>query len=105
VSVKPTPLSVVEAFGLLIVKLSEVEPFTAMLAAPNDFTILGGTTAATVALADAVPPVPPSTEVTAPVVLFFVPSVLPVTFTLKVHEALDARVELAKLTLPIRRSR
>jgi hypothetical protein len=100
VSAKPTPLNVMEAFGLLIVKLSEVDPFSAMLAAPNDFTIVGGAIAATVTLADAVPPVPPSTEVTAPVVLFFVPSVMPVTFTLKVHEALDARVALAKLTLP-----
>jgi hypothetical protein len=100
VSANPTPLNVVAAFGLLIVKLSEVDPFSAMLAAPNDFTIVGGAIAATVTLADAVPPVPPSTDVTAPVVLFFVPSVLPVTFTLKVHEALDARVALAKLTLP-----
>jgi len=56
--------------------------------------------AATVTLAEAVPPVPPSTEVTAPVVLFLVPSVLPVTFTLKVQEPLDVSVALAKLMLP-----
>jgi hypothetical protein len=39
-------------------------------------------------LAEAVPPVPPSVEVTAPVVLFFVPAVVPVTFTEKVQELL-----------------
>ncbi len=62
--------------------------------------MLAGTTAATVTLAEAVPPVPPSTEVTAPVVLFFVPAVVPVTFTLKVHEALAASVAPVKLTAP-----
>src|ERR1700730_18122085 len=60
----------------------------------------GGTTATTVALAEAVLPVPPSTEVTVLVVLFFVPNVVPVTFTPKVHEALDASVAAVKLTLP-----
>src|SRR5438105_5712780 len=55
--------------------------------------------AATATLAEAVPPVPPSTEVTALVVLFFAPAVVAVTFTLKVHEALDARVALARLML------
>src|ERR1700682_360827 len=57
-------------------------------------------TATTVTLAEAVPPVPPSTEVTAPVVLVFVPNVLPVTFALKVHEALAPSVAPVKLTLP-----
>ncbi|HLW12026.1 MAG TPA: hypothetical protein VKU81_04955, partial [Casimicrobiaceae bacterium] len=53
-----------------------------------------------VTLADAAPPEPPSTEVTAPVVLFFVPAVVPVTLTLKVHDAVPARVAPVKLTLP-----
>src|ERR1035437_9865196 len=57
-------------------------------------------TAATVTLAEAVLPEPPSTEATAPVTLFCVPSELPVTFTLKVQEPLDASVALAKLTAP-----
>src|SRR5207244_2234744 len=55
---------------------------------------------ATVTLADAVPPVPPSTEVTAPVILFCVPSMLPVTFTLKAHDALAASVAPVNLMLP-----
>ena len=45
-------------------------------------------------------PAPPSTEVTAPVVLLFVPAVLPVTFMLKVHEAFDASVAPVKLMVP-----
>jgi hypothetical protein len=100
VSVKPTPVNAVEALGLFIVKLSEVDPFREMLAAPNDFTIVGATIAATVTLVEAVPPEPPSTEATALVVLFFVPAVVPVTFALKVQEPLDASVALAKLMLP-----
>ena len=59
----------------------------------------GGSGAATVMVAEAVAPAPLSTEVTAPVVLVFVPEVRPVTFTLKVHMALAARVALVKLTL------
>src|SRR5437773_260375 len=60
----------------------------------------GGATPPTVTLAEAVLPGPPSTEVTAPVVLFFVPAVVPVTFTLKLHDALPASVALARLMLP-----
>jgi hypothetical protein len=60
----------------------------------------GGPAAPTVTLADAVPPVPPSTEVTVLVVLFCVPTVVPVTFALKVHEALPASVAPVKLMLP-----
>src|SRR6266550_3212246 len=62
--------------------------------------VAGGGAAPTVTLAKAVPPVPPSTEVTAPVVLFFVPAVVPVTFTLKVHDALATSVATVKLMLP-----
>jgi hypothetical protein len=54
---------------LLIVKLNEVVPFNGILAAPKDLIIVGGA-AVTVMLAEAVPPVPPSVEVTLPVVLF-----------------------------------
>src|ERR1700694_259105 len=60
----------------------------------------GGPAPTTVKLAEAVPPVPPSTEVTAPVVLCVVPAVVPLTFTLKVHEALPASVAPVKLMLP-----
>ena len=54
----------------------------------------------TVTEADAVPPVPPSVEVTLPVVLFFTPPVVPVTFTLKVHEVLAAVLAPVRLTKP-----
>ena len=97
-SVKPTPVKVSDLLGLLMLKLSEVDSFTAMVTAPKDFAIVGGATIVT--LAEAVPPVPPSFEVTAPVVLFFVPAVVPVTLTLKVHESLDTSVALARLMLP-----
>ena len=74
---KLTPLRAVPAFGLVSVNVSVVVSFTAMLAAPKDFTSVGGAT--TVRLAEAVPPVPPSAEVTALVVLFLAPAVAPVT--------------------------
>src|ERR1700722_1983677 len=45
---------------------------------------------ATMRLAEAVAPLPLSVEVTALVVLFCVPEVVPVTFTANVHEALAA---------------
>jgi hypothetical protein len=66
-SVNATPLSATPVLGFVIVKLSEVEPFSGMLAAPNDLVIVGGV--ATVRFADAVLPVPPLIEVTLPVVL------------------------------------
>ena len=58
----------------------------------------GGAT--TLIEAEAVPPVPPSFEVTWPVVLFFVPAVVPVTLTEKVQDALAARLAPVRLTLP-----
>jgi len=79
VSVKATPASAtVLAAGLVIVKVRDVEPFRGRLAAPKAFAIDGGAT--TAMLAEAVPPVPPSVEVTFPVVLFLAPAVVPVTF-------------------------
>ena len=48
--------------------------------------------AVTVMLADAVLPVPPLVEVTAAVVLFFTPEVVPFTFTEIEHELLTATV-------------
>ena len=57
-SVNATPVSpTVFAVGFVIVNVSEVDAFNAMLAAPNAFAIEGGAITAT--LADAVPPVPP----------------------------------------------
>ena len=60
--------------------------------------MLGGLSGATVTLAEAVPPVPPSVELTALVVLFLVPDVEPVTFTEKVQEALAASAAPDRLT-------
>jgi hypothetical protein len=74
VSLKPTPVSAVVVFGLVIVKVSEVEPFSGMLAAPNALAIVGGAT--TVIEALDVLPVPPSVEVTW-TLLFFTPAVVP----------------------------
>ena len=84
---KATPVSAtVLAAGLVTVKVSVVVPFSGMEIGLNAFAITGGAT--TMTLAEAVKPVPPSVEVTAPVVLFFWPAVVPVTFTEKVHEVL-----------------
>ena len=69
VSVNATPVSEIVVFGLLMVKLSEVLPFTGMEAAPNDLVIVGGV--ATFRFAVAVFPVPPLVEVTLPVVLVY----------------------------------
>jgi hypothetical protein len=69
VSVNATPVrATVLAAGLVIVKVSEVVAFSAMLLGLNTLAIEGGAT--TLIEAEAVPPVPPSVEVTLPVVLF-----------------------------------
>jgi hypothetical protein len=52
-------------------------------------------------LADAVFPVPPFVELIAPLVLFFAPPVVPVTFTLTTHEAFAATVPPVRLMLPV----
>jgi hypothetical protein len=51
----------------------------------------------TLMLAEAVLPVPPLVEVTFPVMLFFVPTVVPVTFTEKLHDPLAERVAPERL--------
>src|SRR5712691_2017252 len=63
VSVKATPVSgSTLAAGFVIVNVSEVVAFSAMLLGLNTLAIDGG--ASTLTLAEAVPPVPPSVEVT-----------------------------------------
>ena len=89
VSLKPTPVSATVVFGLVMVKLSEVEPFSGMLAAPKTFAIVGGAT--TVMEAFDVLPVPAFVEVTW-TLLFFTPAVVPVTFTETVQLAAGAKV-------------
>ena len=66
-SLNATPLRASVVFGLLMLKVSDVELFRRMLAAPKALVIVGGV--ATVRLAEAVFPVPPLVEVTLPVVL------------------------------------
>jgi hypothetical protein len=78
VSLNATPVNPTVAFGLLMVKLSEVEPFSGMVAAPNAFEIVGGAT--TVIEALEVLPVPAFVEVTW-TLLFFTPAVVPWTLT------------------------
>ena len=87
VSVNATPVSATAfAAGFVIVNVSEVVAFSAMLDGLKTLAIDGGAT--TLIEAEAVPPVPPSVEVTFPVVLFCVPAAMPVTFTENVQEEL-----------------
>lgn len=98
VSVSATPV-IATGFvaGLVIVKLRVVTPLSETFEEPNAMATDGGPT--TLMLADAVPPVPPSKEVTVPVVLFWVPAVVPVTFTEKVHEASGLSTAPVRTTL------
>lgn len=66
VSVKATPVSELPVFGLLIVKLNALVPFNGTALGLNDLVMAGAW--ATLKLAEAVLPVPPFVEVTAPVV-------------------------------------
>src|SRR5262249_59718472 len=66
-SVKAMPVSVTFVFGLLMLNVSDVVPFSGMLATANALVIEGGV--ATVKVAVAVLPAPPLVEVTAPRVL------------------------------------
>jgi hypothetical protein len=97
VSVKPIPVSGADAFGLLRLIVSDVPPFSAIVAAPNTFAIVGGPS--TVTDAFEVFPAPTVVELTV-TLLFFTPLAAPVTFTLKVQDALAANVAPARLTLP-----
>lgn len=99
-SVKATPVSATAlAAGLAMVKVNEVVEFSVIDAGLKAFAITGGAT--TLMLAEAVPPVPPSFEVTLPVTLFLSPALVPVTFTENVHEVFAANVAPARLiTLP-----
>jgi hypothetical protein len=100
VSVNATPVKATAfAAGLVIVNVSDVVAFSAIDAGLNTLAIEGGTT--TLTLAEAVPPVPPSVEVTLPVVLFLVPAVVPVTFTENVQVLLAAMVPAERLTTPV----
>jgi hypothetical protein len=81
-----------------MLKVSAEFVLGAIAAGLKSLAIEGGAT--TSRLADAVPPLPPCVEVTGPVVLFFVPAVVPVTFTENVHVVLAPKVAPDKLTVP-----
>jgi hypothetical protein len=83
VSVNVTPDSPVAEFGFVIVNLNVVVPFSGNTDLPNTLVIDGGAT--TNSDADAVLPVPPFVELTAPEVLGFGPAVVPTTSTLTWH--------------------
>src|SRR6476646_5881398 len=96
VSVNATPVrETAFAAGLVIVNVSDAVAFRAMFDGLNTLAIDGGAT--TLMLAEAVPPVPPSVEVTLPVVLFCWPAAVPVTLTENVQEALAAIVPPLRL--------
>jgi len=98
VSEKPTPLSAVELFGLVIVKVKLVVPRIGMLVAPNALLMVGGAATIMVAVFD-VAPAPLSVDVMGPVVLLLTPKVVPVTFTEKVHDPLPGNVPPERLML------
>ena len=99
VSVTATPDSAAELpLGLVMVRANDVVPFNGIGVMPNALAIDGG--ANTLTLADAVPPDPASIDATVLVVLFFVPGVVPVTFTEKVQELLDPKLAALRVTEP-----
>lgn len=99
VSVNATPVSdTAFAAGLVMVKVSDVVAFCAMLVGLKPLAMDGGAT--TLTLAEAVPPAPPSVEVTLPVVLFLAPAVVSVTFIENVQELLAAIVPPERLMVP-----
>jgi len=96
-SLKATPVRSPAAvvFGLLMVKVTVVVPFSGMLPAPKPLLIVGG--ANTVIVALAVLLLPPGVELTC-TELFLFPAVVPCTFTETAHEALAASVPPDRLT-------
>ena len=87
-SVKAIPVSARVVLGFWMVNVNDVVPFNGMLAAPKALVMVGGV--ATVKLAEAVLPVPPLVELTAPLVLVYWPDAVPVTFTTRVQFVLTA---------------
>src|SRR6266852_9817698 len=89
VSLTATPLKAVPVLGLVMVKVRVEVPPTEVLVGEKALLILGCATTASVTVL-LLEPVPPSVEVTAPVVLDLLPALVPVTFTLMLHELLSA---------------
>src|SRR5581483_3792474 len=83
-SVNDNPVSATLVFGLVMLMVSDVVPFSGILVAPNTLVTVAGEATISVAVL-LVAPVPPLVELTAPVVLVTVPDCVPVTFTTIVH--------------------
>jgi hypothetical protein len=98
VSVNATPVKAVVVFGLVIVKLSTLVPFSGIVVASKPFMIDGGPTTVSVAVL-LVAPAPLSFELIAPVVLLQTPVVDPVTVTLNEQLPLAARLPPLKLIM------
>src|SRR5450755_3451 len=77
-----------------MVNVSDVLVLMAICVAPKAFAIVGGRS--TTKLTEALSPVPPSLEVTGPVVLVFAPPVVDATFTPNRHPESPASVAPAK---------
>src|SRR5258708_2805019 len=88
------------AAGLVMVKVNVLLVYRGMLRGLSDLAMVGGEATVTVGVL-LVAPVPPLVELTVPVVLFFTPEVVPVTFTVTVHEPLAFKPSPVKLTLPL----
>src|SRR5215470_15749119 len=100
VSLNATPVrsplaGVAGLFGLLMVKVTVVVPFSGMLLAPKALLIVAGATTVTVAFAVLL--LPPSVELTCTELLLS-PAIVPCTFTETAHEALVASVPPDRLT-------
>ena len=93
-SSKATPLSAVVALGLAMLNVSVVTPLSGSTATPNTLLMVGGR--ATMVLAAAVLPLPPSNDPITEVTLFFTPAEVPVTVTVTVQ------VPLAGMVPPVR---
>ena len=98
-SMNATPVSASPGLGLVIVIVSAEVPFNEMDDGLNALAMDGGER--TVTFADAVPPVPPSVDVTLPVVLFFAPAVEPKIPTEKLHDEFCASVAPLRLIDPL----
>src|SRR5262245_50998293 len=72
-----------------------------MEVAPNALAIVGAVRVPTISVAVALLPVPPFVEVTAEVVLFLLPAVVPVTLIENVQDPAAARVAPERVTLPL----
>ena len=96
-SVKATPFRPICELLLVIVKVNVLVALSAMVIGLKALAMTGGPR--TSMLADAVPPVPASVEVTFPEMLCLVPAVVPVTLTVKLQEPLAGRLEPVRLTL------